>query len=85
VDVPISSGFSHSKPTKKSVISHGLFFGGGSARRSRRRSARRSAYRIIFNDVSLVDPQQSLQAKGIKDLAKVRISGDVLASLVLKG
>lgn len=33
----------------------------------------RSAYRIIFNDVSLVDPQQSLQAKGIKDLAKVNV------------
>lgn len=33
----------------------------------------RSAYFFTFNGVTLVDPQQQLQAQGIKDLAKVNI------------
>lgn len=33
----------------------------------------RSAYRVVFHGVALVDPQQSLQGHGIKDLAKVNI------------
>ena len=76
---PFLADFPIQSPKKIGDFPRPFFW--GSARRSHRRSARRSAYRIMFNDVSLVDPQQSLQAQGIKDLAKVRFSGDVLGAI----